>query len=150
MINVITQTQIVFKIFSGIVTPSPINQFTHTGTKFSEANALPKKPANVMATCMVERNFAGFFVRAISRLALLSPSLLILSSFTSLMESTAISAQANTAFNAINIICNITAPNMFFLPRYYAFYFLLVPVRNAFDSLLHFAAHHSQKQYKKA
>ena len=46
------------------------------------------------------------------RFARLSPCSAILSNFVSFMESTAISAQAKTAFNAINIICNKNNTNI--------------------------------------
>ena len=54
---------------------------------------------------MVARNFAGCAVSLLSRLALRFPSATILFSFTSFTDSTAISAQANTAFSAISTAC---------------------------------------------
>ena len=43
-------TTSVFSVAGGMVTPSPMSQSTSGSEKFSAANALPRKPASVMAT----------------------------------------------------------------------------------------------------
>ena len=90
----------------------PSRAVTIIPAKLSAANAEPRKPDNVIATWMVARNLAGSLVRRNRRFARLSPWSAILSNFVSFMESTAISAQAKTAFNAITIICNKNNTNI--------------------------------------
>src|SRR5690606_16606275 len=52
---VITTTEIVFKISNEIGTPTSYNKFANGSAKKSAANALDKKPANVIHICMVLR-----------------------------------------------------------------------------------------------
>ena len=72
-IMVITITAMESRVFTGILTPISTSQFTITSEKFSAANAEPKKPERVIATCMVDRNFAGWLVSLAKRTARLSP-----------------------------------------------------------------------------
>ena len=90
-------------VLSGIFTPSETSHLTIGPEKFSAANALPRKPASVIATCIVARKRAGSFVSLYKRIARLSPSSAIFSSLGSFMLITAISADAKTAFSAIRI-----------------------------------------------
>ena len=77
-----------------------------------------------MTTCMVARKRDGCSVRRNSFAAFLFPSCAIFSSLASLQETTAISAQANTALTAINTTCKRILPTMslskrFKPPQYY-------------------------------
>ena len=65
-----------------------------------------------MTTCMVARKRDGCSVRRNSFAAFLFPSCAIFSSLASLQETTAISAQANTALTAINTTCKRILPTM--------------------------------------
>ena len=58
-INVMRTTQTELTTLSGMLIPAFIKIFTKGLAKLSAAKALPKKPANVIATCMVDKNFAG-------------------------------------------------------------------------------------------
>jgi hypothetical protein len=73
--------------------------------KVSAANAEPKNPASVMATCIVDKNFDESFVSFWSLRALflvfLSPSSTIFSIFAEFIDKKAVSALANIAFNAM-------------------------------------------------
>lgn len=57
--TVITMTAMVSSVAAGIWTPKETTQPTKTSEKFSAANALPKKPESVMATCIVAKKRAG-------------------------------------------------------------------------------------------
>ena len=114
-ISVMTNTQMEFSVLSEMPTPSPTSHFTSGSAKLSAAYALPRSPASVIATWIVERNLDGFLVRESSLFAFLSPSSDSFSSFASLVEMTAISALAKTAFKKISTICNIIAPIMVLL-----------------------------------
>ena len=95
-------TASVFNVERGIPTPAPMSRSTSGSEKLSAANALPRKPDRVMATCMVDRKRDGSLIRWLSRMAFLLPSSASFAIFVSLVESTAISALANIAFNAIS------------------------------------------------
>ena len=58
-INVINITHTELRTLRGTGTPAPTNASTNGSAKLSAANALPKKPANVIATCMVDKKRAG-------------------------------------------------------------------------------------------
>ena len=103
--KVISTTAMVFKVLAGMGTPRPDSHSTRLSEKLSAAKALPRNPDRVMATWMVARNLAGRLVSLLSRLAFLLPWEAILASFASLMERTAISALAKTAFSAIKTTC---------------------------------------------
>ena len=98
-------TQMVSSVPWGMATPRLMSQSASPSEKFSDAKALPRKPASVMATWMVDRKRAGWAVSLLSRLALRFPSAHILFSFTSFTDRTAISAQANTALRRISATC---------------------------------------------
>jgi len=95
-------TEMVSRALRGMPTPTLTSQSTSRSEKLSAANALPRKPDRVIATCIVARNFAGSLIRRLSLPARLSPWALSLESFASFMDKSAISALANTAFSAIN------------------------------------------------
>ena len=120
-INVITTMHADFNASSAIGIPVPLKSVTNGCAKFSAANALCKNPASVIATWIVARNFAGCFMSASSFPARLSPASQSCRSFKSLIEITAISALANTAFKKIKTInknmgCNMSAPFCFRRP----------------------------------
>ena len=99
--SVISTTDMVSRVETGIPTPRPTSQFTMLSEKFSAAKALPRKPDRVIATCIVARKRAGWLVRPARRFAFLLPLWAITESFASFTERTAISAQANTALSKI-------------------------------------------------
>ena len=74
---------------------------TRGPAKFSAAKAPPMSPARVMATWIVDKNFAGCSVRAESFPAFLFPSWTMCFNLVSFMEITAISAQEQNASMAI-------------------------------------------------
>ena len=104
--RVITITAAASKVALGIFTPRERIQSTKGSEKLSAAKALPRKPERVIATWIVARNLAGSLVKRNNLFALLFPSCAIRSSFVSLIDNTAISALAKTAFKKINTACN--------------------------------------------
>lgn len=104
-----TMTQMVLSVPRGMPIPAAMSASVRGAAKLSAAKALPSRPASVIATWMVERNFAGREVSLISRPARLSPASANFSSLFSLVEMTAISALAKTAFRKISITCKIIA-----------------------------------------
>ena len=89
--------------------------------KLSAAKAAPMKPASVIATCIVARKRVGLSSQPKPRRYKLSVSFLSFTAFllplaasfsrrTSLVEMTATSVHAKSAFSAISIICRIICP----------------------------------------
>ena len=66
------------------------------------AEALEKKPANVMATCIVERNAVESSKSVCTRLAFVLPFAASVWIFDLLTETTAISALAKNAFMSVS------------------------------------------------
>ena len=92
----------------------PVNIITSTkgSANISAANALPKNPARVIATWIVDKNLAGSEVSLeifFAFLASLPPLDIKTLSFVSFIEITAISAQAKTALRQIKNTCKNTA-----------------------------------------
>ena len=115
-ISVIRKTENDFKMRSGASIPAFCITCTSVPAKFSAANAEPSSPANVIATCIVDKNFVGCAVSAAKRFARTSPSLAIRSNLVSFIEITAISALAKTAFKPIRITCSKIASIIFHSP----------------------------------
>ena len=84
-----------------IVTPEATSQSTMRSEKLSAAKALPKKPARVIPTWIVAKKRAGCWVRERRRFAWLHPLSASFLSLLSLIEMTAISAQAKRALRRI-------------------------------------------------
>ena len=107
---VMTTTAMLLSTAGLMVLPPLTSQVTMRLAKLSAANALPKKPARVMPTWMVERNWVGAAVMASSLFAPLSPSSTMRWILLSLRESTAISVIAKNALMAISTACRINCP----------------------------------------
>ena len=101
---------IIIDIFCQATIPIGIKLF-NTGANLeanaSDANALDKKPANVIPICIVDKNLLGVSNIFCICLALLLPSLACFSILASFNAIYAISLAAKNAFNAINIINTI-------------------------------------------
>ena len=95
-------------------TGSPVSRTTSVSgfAKLSAANAEDRKPASVIATWIVERNFAGSTVSRSSLSARLLPSSLSLRSFASPTCSTAISAQEKSPLIRISTISSNNRPTI--------------------------------------
>ena len=109
---VMSTTEIVSIVLTGIPTPRPTSQSVRRSEKLSAAKALPRNPDRVMATWMVARNRAGLLVSRARRTARLSPLAASWASLLSFMEITAISALAKIALSAIKTICRIIWPSI--------------------------------------
>jgi len=111
-ISVITMTEIVFNVEAGMLRPVSMRKSVSLLAKLSAAKALPKNPARVIPTWIIDRNCDGCSVSLLSFMARLSPSAAIFAILLSFIEMTAISAEANTALTEISITCKISGPNM--------------------------------------
>ena len=89
-----------------VIKESELNHAESGSAKLSAAKAEPKSAANVMATCMVDKNLDEFLESFNNFFAFLFPSSASFSSFAEFKEITAISAAANNAFAVIKNICN--------------------------------------------
>ena len=96
-------------VLSGAMPAPFIIAFAKGSAKLSAAKALPKRPARVIATCIVESTLDWSFVRESRRFAFLFPSSASFFNLASFTEMTAISVPANTALSAISNICTTIA-----------------------------------------